>query len=135
MFNMMMQFKLIVLHTIIFVGFINFVCCNVRSKRLASGKKWPLNRIPYSIDGDFARSDRAYIESIIKLFEKTLSVNGKKCLEFEPRNKTAHADYIYFKKSDRCASHIGYQGGMNAIYLAAGGCIRKGTIQHEIMHA
>ena len=103
-----------------------------RIKRTAVGNKWPENIIPYVISDSYADSDREFIQKIIKVFESSIAVNNKKCLQFVHRKD--ETSFMSFQDSDKCASNIGYIRGINTIKLSKTGCIRKGIILHEIMH-
>ena len=105
----------------------------IKVKRTATGKKWPQNIVPYAISHTYGDSDRGFITKNIQIFESSLAVDGKKCLQFVPR--TTESSYVIFQDSDKCASNIGYYHGQNIIHLAKSHCIRKGIILHEIMHA
>lgn len=56
------------------------------------------------------------------------------CLRFKPR--TNEKDYISLASDNTgCWSYIGRIGGEQTINLQNPGCVGKGTIIHEIMHA
>ena len=57
-------------------------------------------------------------------------------LRWEPR--ASHNDYvaIRFGFEDGCWSYVGRQGGRQVLNLGrTGGCITRGIIQHEMLHA
>lgn len=68
------------------------------------------------------------IKSAFKLIEL------KTCVNFVEH--TGEVDYIKFVHDGGiCASKVGRVGGAQPIYLDARGCITRGIIQHEIVHA
>ncbi|XP_026685465.1 zinc metalloproteinase nas-13-like [Diaphorina citri] len=58
------------------------------------------------------------------------------CIKFVPRT-SADRDYIYFNNGNTgCWSSVGRVGGRQEVNLQSGGCLsKKGTIEHEMMHA
>lgn len=68
------------------------------------------------------------IRSAFKLIEL------RTCIKFVER--TDEVDFIRFVHyPGRCASNVGRVGGGQPIYLDARGCMTRGTIQHEVIHA
>eukprot|EP00058_Branchiostoma_floridae_P022713 XP_002608203.1 hypothetical protein BRAFLDRAFT_90357 [Branchiostoma floridae] len=66
------------------------------------------------------------IQAAIKHF------NEQTCIRFVPR--TNERDYVHIKRLSGCWSDIGVSGGMQELSLGDG-CLWKGTIIHELMHA
>ncbi|XP_035673696.1 uncharacterized protein LOC118414053 [Branchiostoma floridae] len=71
-------------------------------------------------------SEVGRIQAAIKEF------NEKTCIRFVPR--TNERDYVHIKRLSGCWSDIGVSGGMQELSLGDG-CLWKGTIIHELMHA
>ncbi|KAI8485972.1 hypothetical protein Bbelb_362930 [Branchiostoma belcheri] len=72
-------------------------------------------------------SEVGKIQAAIEEFNR---VTG--CIRFVPR--TNEPDYVHIKRLDGCWSDIGVSGGMQELSLGSG-CMWKGTILHELMHA
>ena len=53
-------------------------------------------------------------------------------LRFRPR--TNQRDYIHIHKGSGCSSSVGRVSGMQRVSLGRG-CVYKGIVQHEFMHA
>ena len=53
-------------------------------------------------------------------------------LRFVPR--TNQRDYIHIHKGSGCSSSVGRVGGRQQVSLGRG-CVYKGIVQHELMHA
>nr|XP_022318777.1 zinc metalloproteinase nas-4-like [Crassostrea virginica] len=95
---------------------------------------WPHGLVHYTID-----SHHAAIPSHVQLFKDAMQeimdktmVNGKKCIDFQPR--TSEAAYIQFSYGSGCHTPVGYQHRRSDVTLGTG-CLRKGTVMHEILHA
>ncbi|KAJ1168015.1 hypothetical protein NDU88_008397 [Pleurodeles waltl] len=54
------------------------------------------------------------------------------CVTFVPR--LTERDYLHIFSGTGCWSPYGKQGGAQMTSLAAGSCLKQGTIQHELMH-
>ncbi|XP_019631584.1 PREDICTED: uncharacterized protein LOC109475422 [Branchiostoma belcheri] len=61
-----------------------------------------------------------------------LEYNQRTCLQFKPR--TNERNYVHIKRLTGCNSQVGSVGGMQELSLGTG-CLGKGTILHELMHA
>jgi Astacin (Peptidase family M12A) len=55
------------------------------------------------------------------------------CVRFHQRSN--EYDYVKFINGDGCSSRLGRGGGMQEITLQKNGCMSRGTIVHEIIHA
>ncbi|KAK3913390.1 Seminal metalloprotease 1 [Frankliniella fusca] len=96
---------------------------------------WPNKTLVYKIDTDsLDESQRSTIERAIAEFHK------KTCIRM--REKNHHdLDYVFItgKGAHGCSSHVGRQGGKQALFLKPNqpgkGCFKKGTIIHELLHA
>lgn len=58
------------------------------------------------------------------------------CVRFEvfPQNSNPSGDYVHVFKGNGCWSMIGRRGGSQRMSLPSG-CMRHGTIMHEMIHA
>ncbi|XP_033824233.1 hatching enzyme 1.2-like [Periophthalmus magnuspinnatus] len=68
--------------------------------------------------------------SITKVFRY---FSEESCIRFIPR--TNQRDHLYIHSSNGCWSFIGRTGGAQKLSLQSTGCIIKGIIQHELLHA
>lgn len=55
------------------------------------------------------------------------------CLKFVTRK--TQPDYITFRSKSGCSSYLGKVGGEQIVSVNKNGCMRRGTIQHEVIHA
>lgn len=55
------------------------------------------------------------------------------CIRFTPYS--FDSDFIWFKDLSGCYSYVGRIGGAQEISLDRPGCVERGTIQHEVIHA
>lgn len=56
------------------------------------------------------------------------------CIEFKTR-KNKEPDYLLIKPGNGCSSHLGKIGGRQNVTLQKKGCMSRGTIIHELIHA
>lgn len=89
--------------------------------------KWADGRIPYTISSQYSSYSRSKIAEAIEEYKK------KTCIEFSPKS-AADQDYIHIVPDDGCYSLVGRIGGKQPVSLGDG-CIQKGIIIHELMHA
>ncbi|XP_040568966.1 zinc metalloproteinase nas-6 [Lepeophtheirus salmonis] len=89
-------------------------------------KKWPGGKVPYVISSAYDSRERAIIASAFEDYAE------KTCVRFLPRTNQ-HA-YVHIMKGDGCSSSVGRTGGIQTISLG-NGCIYKGIVIHELMHA
>ncbi|KAM5129364.1 embryonic protein UVS.2-like [Mantella aurantiaca] len=92
---------------------------------------WPINvdgtvSVPYTISVNYSADDLNKIATAMAEFE-TLT-----CVRFVPH--TAEKEYIKIVPGAGCSSFVGINGGAQTVSLG-GGCIYRGTIQHELNHA
>lgn len=85
--------------------------------------RWPNCTVPYTIDPALPNQARV-TDAIAHWQEKT---------NFTFVARTTQADYVTFRPSTGCSSHVGKRGGQQFINLASG-CTKGNTI-HEIGHA
>ncbi|WKY14245.1 hypothetical protein Q1695_000076 [Nippostrongylus brasiliensis] len=89
--------------------------------------KWVDGRIPYTVSSQYSSYSRAKIAEAIEEYRK------KTCIDFSPKS-AADQDYIHIVPDDGCYSLVGRIGGKQPVSLGDG-CIQKGIIIHELMHA
>ncbi|PIO76054.1 astacin [Teladorsagia circumcincta] len=68
-----------------------------------------------------------------KIAEAIEEYRKKTCIDFSPKS-AADQDYIHIVPDDGCYSLVGRIGGKQPVSLGDG-CIQKGIIIHELMHA
>lgn len=56
------------------------------------------------------------------------------CVEFKTR-KDDELDYLHIKPGKGCSSNLGRIGGKQIVTLQQNGCMSRGTIIHELIHA
>uniref|UniRef100_A0A182HNI9 Uncharacterized protein n=1 Tax=Anopheles arabiensis TaxID=7173 RepID=A0A182HNI9_ANOAR len=91
--------------------------------------KWPNNIVPYMIDTTaFTISQQNSILSAIQQIELV------SCVRFKPR--TTEADYVKVMGGySGCWASLGRRGGAQTVNLQPNGCMSRGTIIHEFLHA
>lgn len=55
------------------------------------------------------------------------------CVQFKSRDQ--EDDYLYIKSGKGCSSNLGKLGGKQTVSLQRNGCLSRGTIIHELIHA
>ncbi|XP_034389186.1 low choriolytic enzyme-like, partial [Cyclopterus lumpus] len=103
---------------------------NTRNARICKNCRWPkllkTVKVPYVLSGSFTRPEKIQIENAISAFHMST------CIRFVTR--TGQTDYISIVKLNGCWSWVGRTG--RSQYLSLGtGCLQKGIIQHELIHA
>ena len=93
-------------------------------------KKWPANVLYYQFDQSVSSNDRNYITESLELLQEQLG----QCIQFVLRD---FGNLVLVKSVDGkgCGSWVGYQKGIQPLYLQRYGCMTTGTIQHEFLHA
>jgi len=94
----------------------------IRNKR----QLWPNGKVPYVISSQYSKRERGVIASAIEEY------HAKTCIKFVPR--TNQRDYIHIVKGSGCSSSVGRVGRGQQVSLGRG-CVYKGIVQHELMHA
>nr|XP_033778897.1 high choriolytic enzyme 1-like [Geotrypetes seraphini] len=103
------------------------------SDRCASDRcRWPSADngqvvVPYVIASVFSNNERAVIESGLQSF------SSRTCIRFQPRNN--EQDFISIESQSGCFSFIGRNRGLQVVSLQRQGCVFKGIVQHELLHA
>lgn len=62
-----------------------------------------------------------------------LDIEKYTCIQFLPRK--TEKNYIHIYSGIGCSSYLGMQGGRQLISLKRKGCMSRGTIIHELIHA
>ena len=62
-----------------------------------------------------------------------IEMQTRLCVRFVPRSN--QIDFIEIINGSGCSSAVGRSGGRQQLSLNRLGCLRKGTIQHEFIHA
>ncbi|PNF39872.1 hypothetical protein B7P43_G01959 [Cryptotermes secundus] len=89
-------------------------------------KRWPGGIIPYVISSSFSLYERSVIAAAV------LDFHAYTCVRFVPR--TTQWDYVHLLKGSGCSSIVGHSGGGQQVSLGPG-CLYKGIVEHELMHA
>uniref|UniRef100_A0A914X8T1 Metalloendopeptidase n=1 Tax=Plectus sambesii TaxID=2011161 RepID=A0A914X8T1_9BILA len=88
--------------------------------------RWPGAVIPYTISTQYSSGARSIIADAMNQFALS------SCIKIIPR--TTQTDYIHIMPDDGCYSYVGKNGGRQVLSLDDG-CIDRGVIMHELMHA
>ncbi|XP_041915378.1 astacin-like metalloendopeptidase isoform X1 [Alosa sapidissima] len=100
----------------------------IESDRNAVDVRWPGEdgnvTVPYVIAPDFA-SKTADIQEAMNM------ISNKSCVTFHQRKNEDH--YLSFKSHQGCASHVGFIGGEQGVYV--GPYCSVGNICHELLHS
>jgi hypothetical protein len=92
--------------------------------------------IPYKIDNVYGQAELITISRAMRQFEfQTRSSAGRACIRFVPH--TNQQNWIRLISDNGCYSYIGKNAfpGEQAVSLQRNGCVYKGIIIHELMHA
>jgi len=92
------------------------------------GSKWPNNQIPLS----FQRSDFSNDE--YNLIINACAGWNEKVHNLKLVYYNGQQDYVQVMKGNGCWSYLGKIGGQQPLSLG-NGCVWRGTVQHELMHA
>ncbi|XP_019631581.1 PREDICTED: uncharacterized protein LOC109475420 [Branchiostoma belcheri] len=101
---------------------------NSRNAIIESALLWDYKEIPFVIrQGDYSATEVSRIQSAMEEFHQHT------CVRFVQR--TGQQDYLYIQRLDGCSAWIGekHEGAQDVIL--GDGCVEKGTIVHELMHA
>uniref|UniRef100_A0A914WKV3 Amino acid transporter n=1 Tax=Plectus sambesii TaxID=2011161 RepID=A0A914WKV3_9BILA len=88
---------------------------------------WQNNKVPYAISSQYSSYSRSLIASSMDDYAKMT------CLQFVPKTN-ADTNYVYIIPDQGCYSMVGKTGGRQTVSLGSG-CVQKGIIIHELMHA
>ena len=102
-------------------------------KNLVTNRRWSVRvndlvKVPYSISSGFTNSERAEIVNSMNDLESRSKVVS--CV-----SQVSEANYISVISGDGCYSYVGKIGNKQELSLSRSGCIQKGIIQHEFLHA
>ncbi|XP_043203448.1 zinc metalloproteinase nas-15-like [Amphibalanus amphitrite] len=90
---------------------------------------WPGGRIYYTMSGRFTTHEKSVIASAVKEFER------RTCIRVIPLTPGyTEYDHVHVTKDEGCFSSVGKKGGRQELSLGQG-CIFKGIVMHEFMHA
>ncbi|XP_035019147.1 hatching enzyme 1.2 isoform X1 [Hippoglossus stenolepis] len=98
----------------------------------STGCAWPKRgsyvRVPVAISSRYTTTERNIIIRSLVSFHKYT------CIRFVWR-RWYHRHYLYFYSGSGCWSYVGRQSRGQAVSLKKNGCLYKGTVQHEVLHA
>ncbi|XP_075885176.1 hatching enzyme 1.2-like [Nelusetta ayraudi] len=86
-----------------------------------------LVKVPYSLSSYFYESERKLIFDAMDVFHQ------KTCVRFVPY--IGQRDYLKIESKMGCWSTVGRNGGQQLLSLSVYGCMDRGIIQHELLHA
>ncbi|MED6255724.1 hypothetical protein ATANTOWER_013896, partial [Ataeniobius toweri] len=92
--------------------------------RNAVGPFWPTTDLPYDVQPDINHRMNHIIAAMKMVSEHT-------CITFHRRN-SSEKNYVLFQTGNGCASHVGFIGGQQHVYVAPSCSV--GNIAHEILH-
>lgn len=88
---------------------------------------WKNGRIPYVLSSQYSPHSRSIIANSMEEYNKHT------CIRWVPKENT-DTDYVYIMPDRGCYSMVGRMGNRQVLSLGSG-CIQKGIIIHEMMHA
>ncbi|PAV75073.1 hypothetical protein WR25_02015 isoform B [Diploscapter pachys] len=88
---------------------------------------WPNGRIPYTLSSQYSSYSRSLIASAMQDYQ------AHTCIQWVPK-QASDVNYVYIYPDRGCYSMVGKMGGKQSLSLGSG-CIQKGIIIHELMHA
>ncbi|CAI4232141.1 unnamed protein product [Auanema sp. JU1783] len=88
---------------------------------------WPKGRIPYTISSQYSSYSRSLIAASMQEY------STHTCIKWVPK-ENGDANYVHIYPDRGCYSMVGKMGGKQMLSLGSG-CIQKGIIIHELMHA
>ncbi|XP_049830123.1 hatching enzyme 1.2-like [Schistocerca gregaria] len=94
--------------------------------RDGSTRRWEGGVVPYVISAAFTGGERLVVAAAFR------EIHELTCVRFVPR--IGHTSYVHLRKGAGCSSLIGRVGGEQTVSLGPG-CVYKGVVQHELMHA
>uniref|UniRef100_A0A3Q3X0U0 Metalloendopeptidase n=1 Tax=Mola mola TaxID=94237 RepID=A0A3Q3X0U0_MOLML len=97
----------------------------------AKGCKWPKTGPYVLVPVRFSDSYNKEQKNII--IRSLLTFHRPTCIRFVWWH--GQQDYLHFVPKSGCWSYVGRSGGEQEVSLQKSGCLLKGTVQHEILHA
>ena len=91
-------------------------------------QRWPDGEIPYVISASFNRRQRGVIYEAMREFDL------ESCVRWRPRTY-GDRDYVHILKDNGCYSRVGRVGYGGQVLSLGRGCVHKGTVVHEMLHA
>uniref|UniRef100_A0A0N4ZXR2 Metalloendopeptidase n=1 Tax=Parastrongyloides trichosuri TaxID=131310 RepID=A0A0N4ZXR2_PARTI len=88
---------------------------------------WKNGRIPYVLSSQYSSHSRSMIANAMEEYNKHT------CIRWVPK-ENSDTDYVYIMPDRGCYSMVGRMGSRQVLSLGSG-CIQKGIIIHEMMHA
>ncbi|UMM38764.1 hypothetical protein L5515_016112 [Caenorhabditis briggsae] len=88
---------------------------------------WPEGRIPYTISSQYSSYSRSLIAASMQEYA------SHTCIRWVPK-EAVDVNYVHIYPDRGCYSMVGKMGGKQSLSLGSG-CIQKGIILHELMHA
>uniref|UniRef100_A0AAF5DK57 Metalloendopeptidase n=2 Tax=Strongyloides stercoralis TaxID=6248 RepID=A0AAF5DK57_STRER len=88
---------------------------------------WRNGRIPYVLSSQYSSHSRSVIANSMEEYNKHT------CIRWVPK-ENSDTDYVYIMPDRGCYSMVGRMGNRQVLSLGSG-CIQKGIIIHEMMHA
>ncbi|XP_070493984.1 low choriolytic enzyme-like [Chironomus tepperi] len=104
-----------------------------RTGVISENYRWPKNKegkviVPYKIEeGTYNFVDR------IRMYLGMYDLEKYTCVKFKQREN--EQDYLFIKAGKGCSSNLGKLGGKQTVTLQRNGCLSRGTIIHELIHA
>ncbi|CAN9498573.1 unnamed protein product [Ophioblennius macclurei] len=83
--------------------------------------------IPYVLRNHFPQRQMGIIESALKSFHQV------SCIRFV--RHTNQRDFLSIESRAGCFSYLGRRGGQQVVSLNKNGCVQRGVVQHELLHA
>ena len=90
-------------------------------------RKWPNNIIYYRFTSEFPRTQKDQVRAALRDYEALTNI---KTVE-----GPGAGNYVLIRPGSGCSSAVGMRGGAQSMSLAIPGCLRKGIVLHEFMHA
>ncbi|CRK92010.1 CLUMA_CG005590, isoform A [Clunio marinus] len=94
--------------------------------------RWPKDAsgnviVPYTFDSSAADPEKNIVVEGLRELE------AQTCIKFIPR--TNEKDYVEIMNGSGCSSYLGRRGGKQTMSLKRFGCVHKGVVIHEFIHA
>lgn len=100
----------------------------MRSATSNETRLWPQGTIPFEISTNYSVTQRGVIAKGMDFF------HTKTCVRFVPKKPDDKA-YISIEPLRGCWSYVGRIGTRQSLSLEKPGCMKMGTVLHELMHS